>query len=552
MTATDEEFKSEQTSLLALVMNRYCTVPCNLQISAFKGRMKAQRSAFLRSSYAAQVVVQYFNAYGDVEHTSRNINNNSTIEFMKKQIAFETAAHYFKTNQSPQVKGYSAAMKSIWEPFNLSDKIEAMVSVPWQEVCKCFTPAQIPQNFCDVMNMEGKFEKFTNLFFQQLHKIKENNSRAGNAHQTQLNQFVISPLLAQAGLSADEAVQCSGFPHWFSTLFLPGGVQLQPFVNIGSCLRLWMQQPSFRAEWIDPNSLSGCHLVCAIIARHIPEGRYIKWEDIPRFQQLQYGRDEMGKVDAVMTVMHEAAREINMDPLFLAVNASRIMEILNWLTQALDCTKKTPFQQALDRFGFIVEADSKAKLEAVENELKAKRLARAAIQKAQTLARAAEMEARAKEQRTCLNCCDNFEFAYPLGKEAGFPNPELKEGEIDTWNLCTNCKPLLCPLCKKHVCIAEMEVIDGKCQACPEVKCATCNTPVRHQTSLEHKVCYACYLKSVCDKCSQYSPTGRVRGRSYLCQQCIACSVCQGPLPSQEEQLYQMCSTCKELSELMD
>ena len=551
MTAPDEIFKSEQAYLLALVMNPSSTVPCQQQIASFKGRIRHHRSAFLKSSYAAQVVIQYFNAYGHVEHTSRNIENNAMIEFLKGQIAFQTAENYFKTNQSPQVKGYNAEMKSIWEPFNPSYEIESMVSVPWCVVCKCLTQALIPQVFCDLMNMECKFEGFTKLFGAQLQKMKENNLRAGHAGQTQLNQFVITPLLTQAGLSADEAVQCSGFPHWFSTLFHPGA-ELPSFVNEGSCLKLWMQQPSFKAEWIDPNSLCGCHLVCALIARHIPEGRYFIWEDIARFKHLQYSRDEMGKVDAVITVMNEAAREINMDPLYLAVNAPCIVSIMKWLTDPSDPTKKTPFQRALDRYELIVEADRKDKLVAVENEARAKRLERAAIQKAQTLARAAEWEARAKEQRTCLNCCDDFQFVYPLGKEAGFPNPDLKEGEIDSWALCINCNPLLCPLCKKHICLAHTEVLDGKCQACPDVKCATCNTPVRHQTSLEHKVCYACYLKSVCHKCSQYSPTGRVRGRNYLCQQCTACSVCQGPLPSQEEQLYQMCTTCKKLSELMD
>ena len=161
----------------------------------------------------------------------------------------------------------------------------------------------------------------------------------------------------------------------------------------------------------------------------------------------------------------------------------------------------------------------------------------------------AELEARVKEERVCINCNDSFLFHYPLGQAAGFVNPNLKEGEIDTWTLCRDCSPLLCSLCKKTMCNSAEEMTAKKCHGCPDEKCLKCHASVRHQASLVHKLCLACFEKSVCTQCNLYSSTCLIRGSSKLCQQCITCSACSNPLPTEAEQQAQMCTSCIEMLE---
>jgi hypothetical protein len=283
------------------------------------------------------------------------------------------------------------------------------------------------------------------------------------------------------------------------------------------------------------------------MSKEIPRQKFFSWESTPRFQHLQHNRDETAKVDAVVHVMQASAAHINMDPIFLALNASKIVHIMGWHVDPKDPSKQTPFQLALVRFENIVEADKKAKQIAFEEEAKRKRLERAAILREECLARNEEMKARVKEDRTCPNCDSQFEFAYPSGKEAGFQNPDLKVGEIDPWTLCLCCISLRCPLCKKKMCISPDEMNAGKCSGCPDEKCITCRAPVRHPISLVHTLCFSCYDKSVCTKCTQYSPPCRVRGQSKLCQLCITCCSCNNALPTEAEQAAQMCQSCTEM-----
>ena len=516
------------------------------QIGAFRARTKGFTADFLKSQYAAQVVVEYCNFYAGTPHSARNINNNATIQFFIEQIAVLHSSNYFQTHPLPEVSTYNAMMKSIWQPFTLSVAAASMVTVSWNDVHKLIAKLEsvsIPETFCDCMDRECKFTAFTDLFFQQLHKIKQTVNLTGNPSANQLNRFVLEPLLEKAGLSADEAVQCNGFLHWFLSLFGCED-QIPSFVNVRSCLQLWMEQPSFKHEFIKPNSVLGLHLLCTLVGKEIPAKKFVSWESIPRFHNLHHHKDEIAKVDAVVNVMQASAAQINMDPMYLARNAAQIVHMMGWHVEPSVPTRKTPFQLALVRFEAIVEADKKAMQIAFEEEQKRKRLERAALLSEQCKALYEEMKARVKEDRTCINCDLHFVFAYPLGKEAGCQNPDVKVGEIDPWTLCEVCTSLLCPLCKKQMGNSAEEMNAGKCSACPDERCITCRAPVRHQISLVHSLCFSCYDKSVCTKCFQYSPTCRVRGNSKLCQQCITCSVCQDPLPTEQEQQDQMCSIC--------
>ena len=214
----------------------------------------------------------------------------------------------------------------------------------------------IPQQFLDEMNRESKFDQFKLLWFEELHKMKHTIDVTHGRNALQLNQYQLTPLLQRVGLSADEAVQCDGFVSWFHCFFDPENQQSsESFVNVNSCLRLWMQQPSFKKEFINSNSTLGCHLLCAHISKkghsnYIPDGKFFLWDEVERFIELQHDHEEMGKTDAVVNVLKEEAKIINMDPIFLARNAHKIVHIMNWLVVTKDPSKLTPFQQALFHF----------------------------------------------------------------------------------------------------------------------------------------------------------------------------------------------------------
>ena len=116
-------------------MNHSGEVQDKQQMKSFQVRTGQDRADFLKSEFAAAVVVQYSKVYADRPHSSRNIYNNAMIQFLKEEIALAHATNYIQSNQSPHVKGYNVVMRSIWQSFDLSSHIESMVAIPWPEVC---------------------------------------------------------------------------------------------------------------------------------------------------------------------------------------------------------------------------------------------------------------------------------------------------------------------------------------------------------------------------------------------------------------------------------